>query len=290
MATISPCSTFLIRRFGSTLRRSGLPLTPAGGRVPRWESRCCATRSAWALLRDSRLRHGSLDGLAAQGVTTGLFADWRRTMLLNLEGRPHQRQRRLVSKAFTQRGVEVLRPFMRATAHELIDGIAGNGSCEFMTAFADPYPAWVIAELLGIPTERFDAFLGWAINIGLGFSPAAAAEQDCIDAAVAALYACCDELIAQRRDNPGNDLISTLIAAQTDGEKLSTDELGILVNTLVFAGQDTTRNQLGLAMTTFAQHPRPVATTRAATRTGQHRRRGVDASQPGHPNDHPGGH
>jgi hypothetical protein len=210
--------------------------TPMGIAVLRYQE-------CLALLRDGRLRHGSLDGLAAYGVTSGLFADWLRMMLLNVEGCPHQRQRRLVSKAFTPRSVEVLRPFMRATAHELIDGVAGNGSCEFMTAFADPYPAWVIAELLGIPTERFDAFLGWATDIGLGFSPAAAAEQDRIDAAVAGLYSCCD------------DLISALIAAQTDGENLSTDELRILVNTLVFAGQDTTRNQLGLAMTTLAQHP-----------------------------------
>ena len=136
-----------------------------------------------ALLRDRRLRHGSLDLLAASGVTTGLFADWLRTMLLNLEDQEHQRQRRLVSKAFTQRSVDVLRPFMRAKSHELIDGFAGDGGCEFMTAFADSYPAWVIAELLGIPTERFDEFLGWATDMGLGFSPAAAAEQDSTPAA-----------------------------------------------------------------------------------------------------------
>ena len=208
-----------------------------------------------ALLRDRRLRNGSLDMLAAYGVTTGLFADWLRSMLLNLEGEAHQRQRRLVSKAFTQRSVEVLRPFMRAKAHELIDGFAGDGSCEFMTAFADPYPAWVIAELLGIPAERFTAFLGWATDIGLGFSPDVAAEQNRVDAAVAGLYACCDELTTQRRENPGDDLISALIAAEADGERLSTEELRILVSTLVFAGQDTTRNQLGLAIITFIQHP-----------------------------------
>jgi cytochrome P450 len=204
--------------------------TPIGIAVLRYQE-------CLALLRDWRLRHGSLDRLAAYGVTSGLFTDWLRTMLLNLEGHPHQRQRRLVSKAFTQRSVDMLRPFMRAKAHELIDGVAGNGSCEFMTAFADPYPAWVIAELLGIPAERFAAFLGWATDMGLGFSPAAAAEQDRIDAAVAGLYACCDELIAKRRENPGDDLISALIAAETDGESLSTDELRVLVNTLVFAGR-----------------------------------------------------
>ena len=222
--------------------------TPMGIAVLRYQE-------CLALLRDWRLRHGSLDRVTAYGLTSGLFADWLRAMLLNLEGHPHQRQRQLVSKAFTRRSVDALRPFMRAKAHELIDGIGGNGSCEFMTAFADPYPAWVIAELLGIPAERFDAFLGWATDIGLGFSPAAAAEQDRIDAAVAGLYACCDELIAKRRENPGDDLVSALIAAETDGESLSTEDLRILVNTLIFAGQDTTRNQLGLAMITFTRHP-----------------------------------
>jgi cytochrome P450 len=221
--------------------------TPIGIAVLRYQE-------CLALLRDWRLRHGSVDRLAACGRTSGLFADWLRTMLLNLEGHPHQRQRRLVSKAFTRRSVDALRPFMRAKAHELIDDVGGNGSCEFMTAFADPYPAWVIAELLGVPAERFGAFLGWATDMGLGFSPTAAAEQQRIDAAVAGLYACCDELIAKRRENPGDDLVSALIAAETDGESLSTEELRILVNTLVFAGQDTTRNQLGLAMITFTQH------------------------------------
>ena len=222
--------------------------TPIGIAVLRYQE--CLT-----LLRDRRLRHGSLDGLVAHGVTTGLFADWLRTMLLNLEGHPHQRQRQLVSKAFTQRSVDVLRPFMRAKAHELVDGFADDGSCEFMATFADPYPAWVIAELLGIPAERFTAFLGWATDMGLGFSPDVLTKQDRIDAAVAGLYACCDELTAQRRENPGEDLISALITAEADGQRLIADELRSLVTLLVFAGQDTTRNQLGLAITTFAKHP-----------------------------------
>ncbi|MGH3771930.1 MAG: cytochrome P450 [Pseudonocardiaceae bacterium] len=222
--------------------------TPIGIAVLRYQE-------CLALLRDRRLRHGIMDFLIASGVTTGLFADWMRAMLLNLEGQEHQRQRRLVSTVFTQRSVDELRPFMRAKTHELIDSFAGDGGCEFMTAFADPYPAWVMAEPLGIPAERFDAFLGWATDLGLGFGPAARTEQDRIDAALAGLYACCDDLTAQRRENPGEDLISALIAAEIDGHRLTAQELRILVSTLIFAGQDTTRNQLGLAMTTFAQHP-----------------------------------
>ncbi|MGH3802355.1 MAG: cytochrome P450 [Pseudonocardiaceae bacterium] len=222
--------------------------TPIGIAVLRYQE-------CLALLRDRRLRHGMRDLLTSYGVTSGAFSDWLSTMLLTLEGEPHQRQRRLVSTAFTQRSIDRLRTFMRAKAHELIGGFAGNGRCEFMTAFADPYPAGVIAELLGIPAERFTAFLGWATDMGLGFSPAAAAEQARIDAAVTGLYTCCDDLTAQRRANPGQDLISALIATETDGQHLTTDELRVMINTLVFAGQDTTRNQLGLAMTTFTQHP-----------------------------------
>jgi hypothetical protein len=222
--------------------------TPIGIAVLRYQE-------CLALLRDRRLRQGSVDALAAYGVSSGPFVDWLRTTLLSAEGQVHQRLRRLVSEAFIQRSVDRLRPFMRAKAHELIDRFADDGSCEFMTAFADPYPAWVIAELLGIPGERFDAFLGWATDVALGFSPSAAAQQHRIDAAVTGLGDCCDELIAQRHANPGEDLISALIAAEADGQRLTGDELRTMVSGLVFAGQDTTRNQLGLAMLTFIQHP-----------------------------------
>ncbi|HEX2298451.1 MAG TPA: cytochrome P450, partial [Pseudonocardiaceae bacterium] len=122
-----------------------------------------------------------------------------------------------------------------------------------MADFADPYPARVIAELLGIPADEFDAFLGWVNDMGLGFGPAAATELDRIEAALAGLYECCDRLVARRRVDPGEDLISALITAADDGGKLTGEELRILVSTLVFAGQDTTRNQLGLALATFAE-------------------------------------
>lgn len=84
-----------------------------------------------------------------------------------------------------------------------------------MTATAKPDP--VIAEMLGIPDGEFDAFLGWANDMGLGFSPAAAAEIDRIEAALAGLYECCDRLVARRRVDPGEDLISALTTAADGG-------------------------------------------------------------------------
>jgi cytochrome P450 len=141
--------------------------TPLGYAVLRYDE-------VAALLRDRRLRQGSAEPLAAQGLTEGLLADWMRMSLLTLEGEPHARLRRLVSQAFTPRAVDALRPTMRATAHELIDGFAARGACEFMAAFADPYPSRLLAALLGIPPERYPSFHGWATEQGLLFSYAVA--------------------------------------------------------------------------------------------------------------------
>jgi cytochrome P450 len=208
-----------------------------------------------ALLRDRRLRQGSAEPLATQGITEGLLADWMRMSLLTQEGEPHARLRRLVSQAFTPHAVDGLRPTMRATAHELIDGFAARGACEFMAAFAEPYPSRIIAALLGIPRERYPQFHGWATDLGLLFSYAVAEHRPRIEAALLGLAACVDDLLAERRAAPGPDLISALIAVEESGDQLSDTELRVLVTGLVFAGQDTTRNQLGCALATFLAHP-----------------------------------
>jgi cytochrome P450 len=222
--------------------------TPLGYAVLRYDE-------VAALLRDRRLRQGGVESLAAQGVTEGLLADWMRMSLLNLEGEPHARLRRLVSQAFTPRAVDALRPTMRAVAHELIDGFAAQGTCEFMAAFTDPYPSRIIGELLGIPRERYPQFHGWATDLGLLFSYAVAEHRARIEAALLGLAACVDDLLAARRAAPGPDLLSALIAAEEAGDQLSDTELRVLVTGLVFAGQDTTRNQLGCALATFLVHP-----------------------------------
>jgi cytochrome P450 len=208
-----------------------------------------------ALLRDRRLRQGGMESLAAQGIREGLLAEWMRTSLLTLEGEPHARLRRLISQAFTPRAVDRLRPTMRAVAHELLDAFAAAGACEFMAAFADPYPARVIAALLGIPQERFPQFQGWATDLGLLFGYTLARDRARIEAALLGLAACVDDLLAARRAAPGPDLLSALIAAEEAGDRLSDAELRALVTGLVFAGQDTTRNQLGCALTLFLAHP-----------------------------------
>ncbi|MDF3050168.1 MAG: cytochrome, partial [Pseudonocardia sp.] len=209
------------------------------------------------LLGDRRLVQGSHRILTAQGLTTGPLVEWMNTMILSMEGDDHLRVRRLVSRAFTPRAVTALRPRMREIAHELVDGFpaGGGGTVEFMAAFADPFPARVICELLGVPPDLQETVRGWANDLGLAFSYTAAANLERIEAALAPVFAATDRLLAARRAAPADDLLSALLAAEADGDRLSPDELRSIVASLLFAGQDTTRHQLGLALALFLRHP-----------------------------------
>src|SRR5262249_5419780 len=115
--------------------------------------------------------------------------------------------------------------------------------------------ARVICELLGVPSALHDAVRGWVNDLGLAFGYRAAANLSRIEAALAGLCAATDELIAARRAKPGPDLISGLIRAEADGDRLNGDELRSMITGLIFAGQDTTRHQLGRAMELFLRYP-----------------------------------
>ena len=103
------------------------------------------------LLTDPRLHENFPDFLHSFGITSGPFHDWMATSPLNKEGAEHQRWRTLMSRAFTPRRVEQIRPFLRDAAHELIDVFAAAGACEFVAAFADTYPSLGLCELIGVP-------------------------------------------------------------------------------------------------------------------------------------------
>jgi cytochrome P450 len=212
-------------------------------------------REATALLADRRVRWGGVESLAAQGITSGPAVDWIGSILPSVEGADHNRLRRLVSKAFTRAAVDRLRPVMRAVTEELVAPIAQAGECEFMADFADRYPARILCELLGVPPQRQADFHRLPQEIGLIFSVSAAGHLNRIEAALATLHDAIDDLIEQRRATPGADLLTDLIAAEEAGDRLTPIELRTMTSALLFAGQDTTRQQFGLAMQTFLSYP-----------------------------------
>jgi cytochrome P450 len=207
-----------------------------------------------ALLKDRRLKQGSAAWPAHHGVT-GPFADWWSQALLNLEGDDHARLRRLLNPAFAPKAISELAPRFRALGNELIDAFAVEGRCEFMSQFAEPYAARVIAILLGIPEREWPRIAEWGTDLGLSLSIAIKEELPRIEAALEGLYGFADELIADRRREPKDDFVTRLVQAEQDEDRLSPEELRVSLVLLIFGGMDTTRNQLGLAMQSFLDRP-----------------------------------
>jgi cytochrome P450 len=211
--------------------------------------------SVMGVLRDKRWH--SATGLVAQmqGIRDEDFGGRRRVSILNAEGDVHVRLRRLVAPAFSPRSADRLRPFMRDVINDLVDPISSKGEAEIVADICEPYPIPIICELLGAPKEDWQLFSRLATDILRIFSdnlieilPTILAAQDEINAYTRGL-------IEQRRSVPLDDLLTDLIKSEEAGDKLTTDELEMMVEAVIVGGTDTTRNQLGLALAIFAEHP-----------------------------------
>ncbi len=208
-----------------------------------------------ALLKDRRLRQGSWAWPDKNGVTDGLFHQFWRTTLINYEGADHGRLRRLHNPAFSPKLIEGLVPRFQALANELIDAFIDGGECEFVSEFAEPYAARVISILLGIPESEWKTIATWSSVVGLALGVTIRTDLDQIEEAMAGLYGYADDLIEDRTAHPKEDFATKLVQAAQDEEKMSREELRTALVNVIFAGMDTTRNQLGLAMSMFLDHP-----------------------------------
>jgi cytochrome P450 len=211
--------------------------------------------SVMGILRDKRWH--SATGLVAQmqGISDDAFLGRRRVSILNAEGEVHVRLRRLVAPAFSPRSADRLRPFMRDVVNSLVDPFASTGNAEVVRDICEPYPIPIICELLGAPKEDWKLFSRLASDVLRIFSGNLVEDMPIIVAAQQELEEYTKGLIAERRNKPADDLITDLIAAEESGDKLSTDELVMMVEAVIVGGTDTTRNQLGLALALFAEHP-----------------------------------
>jgi cytochrome P450 len=175
--------------------------------------------------------------------------------ILSVEGDEHTRLRRLVAKAFTPRAADRLRPFMREVMDELVDRVADAGRADAVADLCEHYPIPIICELLGAPREDLDDFSRWADQVLAIFDDDAAQKFDEISAARQELREYVLGLIAERRGDPRDDLLSSLIAAEEEGDRLDEEELVTMVGAVILAGTDTTRNQLAYALAVLAERP-----------------------------------
>lgn len=179
----------------------------------------------------------------------------RRSNMLFRDPPDHARLRGLVSKAFTPRTVEQLRPHVVDIAERLLDAVEGQGSMDVIRDFAFLLPIIVIAELLGVPSADRDQFKAWSTDLTLGLSPAATAEDLArVSAAIQALDDYMEAVIEERRREPRADLISDLVRAEEAGDKLSREEMVATCRLLLTAGHETTVNLIGNGTLALLRH------------------------------------
>ncbi len=207
-----------------------------------------------SILRDKRWHNAVAKLPAMMGITDPFFTD-RPPSILSAEGDVHVRLRRLVAKAFSPREADRLRPFMRQVMDDLIDPVAPTGRADIAADICEPYPIPIICELLGAPPEDWQLFSRWAEDVLRIFNGTAPDELDVIKQAQLELNEYVRGMIDRRRSDPREDLITQLIAAEEEGDRLSTDELVMMVNAVIVGGTDTTRNQLACALGVFCEHP-----------------------------------
>ena len=223
--------------------------TPFGIAVLRYED-------ANNLLKDKRLYQGTRKWPAHYGIEDGLLANWWQKMLLSIEGEDHLRLRKLAGPAFSPKTIEPLAPFFASLANELIDNFIDKGSCEFMSEFAEPFSARVITGLLGLDNELWPKVADLATKLGYVFSVTIKEDLPLIEEGLQGILDISNELINKSRLSTKDDFVGTLLKATLDGKAITDEELLSLVSLLIFAGFDTTRNQIGLGIKTFSKHPK----------------------------------
>jgi cytochrome P450 len=237
-------------RLRAAQQRAPIALGPYGPEVLSYQM----VRS---ILRDGRFQIPPGLNLLVQGITSGPLWDKVVNSLLCLEGDAHHRLRSLTSKAFTPRATLRLHDTMVDVMNELVDRIADAGRCDVVADIARPYPVPIICALLGAPREDWQRFSLWADDVFKAFSftvDIGEIEPD-VMRAWSELDDYVDDMVARRRHSLTDDLLSDLIRAEDDGDRLDAAELRMLAGGLLLAGTDTTRNQVAAAIQVLCEHP-----------------------------------
>tara|TARA_R110002124_G_scaffold148836_1_gene314498 strand:+ start:744 stop:1916 length:1173 start_codon:yes stop_codon:yes gene_type:complete len=207
-----------------------------------------------ALLRDRRFGRELPAGLS-RDIPDHLkpFYDFESHSMLEREPPTHTRLRSLVVRAFTSRQIAALAPGIEALCHELVDRFP-DGQFDLLQHYAETIPVIVIARLLGVPEEMAPQLLRWSHDMVAMYQAGRSRKiEDDAVAATLAFSAYLRDLIAARRKAPGNDLLSSLIAARDDGDRLSEDELISTSVLLLNAGHEATVHAIGNATKTLLE-------------------------------------
>lgn len=178
-----------------------------------------------------------------------------RLTLLNMDPPKHNRYRRLVNRGFTPRMIRLLEEHIDQRATSIVDAVIDKGEIDLVAEVSAEMPAQVICDMIGVPAEDRKQIVEWT-NTMVGFDdPYWQNTPEAGELAAAQIYAYCDELAEQRRTDPRDDILSVLVHAEVDGERLSREELDMFFVILAVAGNETTRNLITHSIQALIDHP-----------------------------------
>lgn len=223
----------------------------------------------FTLLRDPSLSvddaNADMEAIERSALFEDIDPDDYNRSILNIDPPDHTRLRRLVSKAFTPRTIEALRPMVQRMVDAMLDQMEADGDADVVGRLAFPLPFDVISEMLGMPAADKDLIRDWSAAIVKTIDPIIT-DEEIVAArdADAKMSAHLDSVIAWKTANPGDDLLTALIEAEDDGDTMSARELRDQVSLLFIAGHETTVNLIGTGIRELLRHPDQLALVRTS--------------------------
>src|SRR6266550_1617768 len=225
----------------------------------------------WLVLRHADVSHVSRSPM--------IFSSWQgtsflrdpkpsdvavpRRMMLNMDPPEHTKLRKIVNRAFTPQAIRrQLADSITRHARDVVDSVCELGKIDFLTDVAAEMPLRVLADVLGVPTEDRHLLYKWT-NALVGLDDPEYGDPQAFLAAFVEMFSYARQRTAEKRARPGDDVWSTIVTAEVDGERLSDDDLDRFFQLLVIAGNDTTRNLIANTLLTLSSHPGQLARLRA---------------------------
>jgi cholest-4-en-3-one 26-monooxygenase len=176
-------------------------------------------------------------------------------LMLTMDPPDHTRYRKLVNRGFTPRQMRMLEPHIREITAKILDEVIEQGGCDYVVDVAAELPLQVIAEMLGVPMEDRHKLFEWSNRMIGSEDPEYMVSQDLVQNAQIEMFMYANELAAQRRNDPRDDIITALLDAEVEGDKLSEMDFNLFFLLISVAGNETTRNSISHGIKAFCDHP-----------------------------------
>jgi cholest-4-en-3-one 26-monooxygenase len=202
----------------------------------------------------SSQQRGGVVGLEGTAEDYGDFGGGG-NLMLTMDAPEHTRYRKLVNRGFTPRQIGMLEPHIRELTNRILDEALAAGECDFVTDVAAELPLQVIAEMLGVPHEDRHKLFEWSNRMIGSEDPEYTVSQEEVQGAQIEMFMYANALGEDRRRHPRDDIVSTLLAAEIDGDQLSEMDFNLFFLLLAVAGNETTRNSISHGVLAFCDHP-----------------------------------